>query len=319
MDFITIDFETANENYNSACALGLVAVSNNKIIDTKYYLIQPPTLNFNPKNIEIHGIRPNDVKDKPKFPEIWEEISQYFYNTNYVIAHNATFDISVLKVCLEDYGLEIPDFKYVCSMVISGRGVRKLGYYVKDYRSLDKVCKLFNIELEHHNALSDAKACAKIVLKTLRITNRKNLNTFLSTYSSVKVRSFKEFKVKNRSLYKYKKFENIKISEIKPETSNFNTDHPFYNKNIVFTGTLNNISRKNAMQKVVNIGGKIKSSVSSKTDFLIVGKQDLSLVGETGLSTKERKAYALIDKGHSIKILDESNFLNLLSTKESLT
>lgn len=316
MDFIAIDFETANNNYNSACALGLVMVKNNKIVDSKYYLIQPPTLKFNPKNIEIHGISPDDVRDKPKFPKVWKEISQYFDNTNYVVAHNARFDMSVLKICLKDYNLNIPDFKYVCSMVISGKAVRKLGYYAKDYRTLDDISKLFNIELNHHNALSDANACAQIVLKTLDVTNRKSINTFLSTYRSVKVRSFMDLKVKNRYFGKGQRFNHIKISEIKTENENFDTDHPFYNKNFVFTGELENISRRDAMQRIVDIGGIVKSGVSSKTDYLVVGKQDLTIVGEDGLSTKERKAYKLIDKGLDIKILNEHDFLKLLKLEK---
>ncbi len=318
MDFIAIDFETANNNYNSACALGLVMVENKEIVNSKYYLIQPPTLDFSPNNIEIHGIKPEDVENSPKFPEVWKEISKYFNNTNCIIAHNATFDMTVLKACLENYNLEIPKFNYVCSMVISGRGVRKLGYYARDYRKLDEICQLFNIELNHHHALSDAKACAEIVLKTLDITNRKSIDTFLSTYRSVKVRSFKDLKIKNTTFHKGKKFNNIRISEIKPESKNFDTTHPFYGKSIVFTGELKNISRRNAMQKVVNIGGIVKSSVSSKTDYLIVGKQDLTLVGSSGLSTKERKAYDFIDKGFNIKILSESDFINLIENKKSL-
>jgi DNA polymerase III subunit epsilon len=89
--------------------------------------------------------------------------------------------------------------------------------------------------------------------------------------------------------------------------------NPFFQKNIVFTGELSTLERKEAMQQVVNSGGIIKSGVSSKTDFLIVGTQDKSLVGESGLSTKERKAYELMNKGKTIKILTEEEFIQLLS------
>lgn len=86
-------------------------------------------------------------------------------------------------------------------------------------------------------------------------------------------------------------------------------------KNIVFTGELNTIERKDAMQKVVNAGGIVKTGVSSKTDFLIVGMQDKSIVGSKGISTKEKKAYELIEKGKEIKIINENEFIKLLELK----
>ncbi|MCL6573280.1 MAG: exonuclease, partial [Bacillus sp. (in: Bacteria)] len=69
---------------------------------------------------------------------------------------------------------------------------------------------------------------------------------------------------------------------------------------------------KKAMQKVVDLGGDIKSGVSRNTSFLVVGVQDKSLVGEDGLSTKEEKAYDLINKGINIKIINESQFMSLI-------
>ena len=81
----------------------------------------------------------------------------------------------------------------------------------------------------------------------------------------------------------------------------------------MFTGELSSYERKEAMKQVVNSGGIIISGVSSKTDFLIVGIQDKSLVGESGLSTKERKAYELMNNGKTIRILDEEEYIQLLN------
>ena len=72
------------------------------------------------------------------------------------------------------------------------------------------------------------------------------------------------------------------------------------------------MDRKTAMQKVVDLGGVIKSGVSSKTHYLVDGIQDKSLVGEDGLSTKEEKAYDLINKGINIKVINESQFMSLI-------
>ena len=77
-DFIAIDFETANYNYNSACSIGIVAVKDKKIVVQLHFHIQPPSLKFNKKNIDIHGITPDLIEDAPKFDEIWDKIKHFF-------------------------------------------------------------------------------------------------------------------------------------------------------------------------------------------------------------------------------------------------
>src|SRR5690554_3348114 len=115
-DFIAIDFETANQDNRSACSIGLVAVKNNNIVETYSTLIKPRYSYFDKKNISIHGITPESIKDAPSFPEVWSDIKDYFNGESIIVAHNATFDMSVLKLNLLDYELDIPDFDYVCSI-----------------------------------------------------------------------------------------------------------------------------------------------------------------------------------------------------------
>ncbi|MFY9176979.1 MAG: exonuclease domain-containing protein [Caldicoprobacterales bacterium] len=306
-DFICIDFETANNNMNSACSLGLVAVKDKKIVDSKYFLIRPPTLEFDNTNIRIHGIRPDDVKDAPEFPEVWDEIKAYFKD-NYIIAHNAVFDMSVLKSCLLTYDLEIPDFYYICSIPISTRACS--GEDVG--RSLEDRTLYFNIELEeHHNALSDAIACAKLVIECMNRKKRRSLESYLNTYTSIPIKRFSELNPQKR--FRNKGFpKNVAISEIVATVEDFDQSHVLYGKNIVFTGELKEMSRREAMQAVVNVGGILKSSVSSKTDYVVVGIQDKSIVGKDGMNTKERKAYELLEKGYDIKIINEEEFLKYI-------
>ena len=101
------------------------------------------------------------------------------------------------------------------------------------------------------------------------------------------------------------------MSELKTEITEFDSAHPLYGKSCVFTGELQKIERRTAMQKVLDVGGSVKSSVSSKTNYLIVGIQDKAIVGDDGLSAKEEKAYSLIEQGHDIKIINENEFLEL--------
>ncbi len=169
---------------------------------------------------------------------------------------------------------------------------------------------------EHHNALDDAITCANIVINTINKKTRKSFQSFLNTYTSLPIRNFSELKYQ-AYMGKRNKFESVNISEITPpDVKELNYSHAFYGKNIVFTGELSELSRKDAMQIVVNLGGVLKSGVSRTTDYLIVGTQDKSIVaGEGGLSRKEEKAYELLANGFDIKITTEDEFYDLISEK----
>jgi DNA polymerase III subunit epsilon len=307
MDFITLDFEIANNNLNSACSMGMVFVKENQIIDESYYLIQPPTLEFDSKMMSVHGIKPSDVISAPSFEVIWKKIEHHFKQAT-IIAHNAQFDMSVLHACLNEYSIEMPDFNYICSIPISTRASR--GYKLSN--SLKDRCQHFGIQLhDHHNSMADARAAAELVIKSIEMKKCKSIQSYINRHSSLPVRKFSELKPQTHFI-KRKSFNRVNISEIAATVESYNENHPFYNKNVVFTGTLQNIDRQTAMQHVVNLGGVIKSGVSSKTNYLVVGHQDQSLVGESGLSSKELKAHNLIEKGFTLKILSEQQFLELL-------
>lgn len=159
MNFIAMDFETANFQKYSACSLALVFVQNNQIVDRYYSLIQPET-DFHWRNIKVHGIRPEQVKDAPKFPEVWTKISHYFKPNHLIVAHNAAFDCNVLKGCLDYYQLEQPHYLSLCTVKTS----RKLYPNFLNHK-LNTVCQELAIPLEnHHDALEDSVACANILL-----------------------------------------------------------------------------------------------------------------------------------------------------------
>jgi DNA polymerase-3 subunit epsilon len=159
MNFLAIDFETANYFRDSACAVGLVRVENNKIVEKVSYIIRPPSNWF--VFTYIHGLTWNDVKNEPHFGEIWEKVHPLFRNIDFLVAHNATFDKSVLKACCERYRISPPTLSFQCTMQLS-RALWKI--YPTD---LESVCRHFRIPLKHHDALSDTIACAKIMIKAL--------------------------------------------------------------------------------------------------------------------------------------------------------
>ncbi|MBN2402369.1 MAG: 3'-5' exonuclease [Spirochaetes bacterium] len=157
--FIAIDFETANTETASACALGIAVVENLSITEEFYTLIKPPMDYF--RFTDIHGITWDDVKNEMTFDELWPGIQKYFEHIDFVAGHNIGFDRTILKGCCSHYNINIPDVKYECTWQLSRKRLKLKS------NALDKVSAYFGIELNHHNALSDAKACAKIMINFL--------------------------------------------------------------------------------------------------------------------------------------------------------
>lgn len=308
-DFICIDFETANTNKNSACAVGICAVENMQITKSEGFLIKPPTTNFNPRNVSIHGITYDMVKNCNDFKSIWENhLLGYFQNSLFVIAHNAPFDMSVLRACLNEYQTTCEDFLYLDSMNI---GWECSGHQTGG-KSLAAMAKYYAIDFpNHHEACCDALTAAEIVIKAIQAFSCPNLIWTVALHYNIVACRFSQVEYKhNPPTNKSSIFPKaINIHELSPTTTAFDVAHPLYQKNCVLTGELKTFERKDAMQKILDVGGIVKSAVSSKTDYLIVGIQDKKLVGDDGLSSKEEKAYSLIEKGIQIKIIKPELFM----------
>ena len=105
MNFVAIDFETANYLPNSACALGVVKVVDGMIVDKAVHLIKPPTKEF--VFTYIHGLTWKDVAKEADFGEIWSKVESLLCGAEFLAAHNAAFDKRVLQACCATYG--IPD------------------------------------------------------------------------------------------------------------------------------------------------------------------------------------------------------------------
>lgn len=169
IDFTAIDFETADPNH--PCSLGLAVVKDSKVVQVKHWLIKPscyPYFHYFAQ--KIHGIKKQDVEFEPEFDELWTEIKPFIEGQT-LVAHNADFDIGILRKTLKHYKLSVPSFRYFCSYR-TARIVWKEGKKA----SLDFLCKQENIELEHHNADSDAYACALLFLRELELLGISDLS-----------------------------------------------------------------------------------------------------------------------------------------------
>ena len=177
LNFITIDFETANSwNRGSACAVGIVEVKNGSIVDQYYSLINPND-EIDPYFIEIHGITPEMVEFEPTFEEVWKDIRHYFED-NIVIAHNASFDMSVLRYCLNAANITFPDFNYACTYLLAKRIYPGLPSYRLNY-----IFNYLNLgNFDHHNALEDSRAAALILLNYLNSNDMDDVELLSNKY-----------------------------------------------------------------------------------------------------------------------------------------
>lgn len=163
VNFCAIDFETANNSYDSACAIGLVKVKNNKIVKKEAYYIKPPTKKFNSRHVGIHHITYEDVHDATNFKDLWPTIRPYFRGIDYIVAHNVGFDRSVFETLCEKYHIPLPNKEFLCTMQLA-RSI----FNIRPTK-LGDVCKKLKIKyINCHDALEDAVACAKIMIKLSR-------------------------------------------------------------------------------------------------------------------------------------------------------
>lgn len=159
MEFAAIDFETATSARDSACSVAVVKIAGDRVADSFYTLIRPPHNRYSSFNIGIHGITGADTEGERDFAGVWKELSEKLAGT-VVVAHNARFDMGVLKACLLRYDLDWPQFWYADTLAISRRSWPMLANH-----KLGTVAGHLGIHFRHHDALEDAKTCAAIPLR----------------------------------------------------------------------------------------------------------------------------------------------------------
>lgn len=302
MDFITLDFETATAKRDSPCEVGISIVREGQIVENFNSLIKPHYAEFNHWNVAVHGITATTVANAPSFPEIWNQIAHHFENA-LLIAHNAAFDISVLRQTLSYYSIPYPALQYACSYQFS----KRVWPYSHSHR-LDVLCAQNGITFSHHRAGNDAKATALLTLKAFELAgvyHSDDLTTKLqvrpgrlspegftsaSTIKAAAKRSAKEPLIGQ-------KLEDARAGE-----------NVLAGKEIVFTGMLSSLARADAESYAAKCGALIGSRVSKRTKILVVGM----LQSRTASSTKLRQAQALKNAGLDIEVWSEPDFLREL-------
>lgn len=282
LDFIAIDFETSTKKQQYPCQIGIAVVRDGIIEECISRYIQPPQNIYDETCISVHHITPEMTKDEPEFPEVWEDIKQYFENS-VIVAHNAQFDIAVFEKTLDYYQIKYPSILgYTCTCQLFNR------------LSLEKACKLYDIELSnHHDGASDAKASAQLYINWVK--DIEPLHTISVTPKN------KPVKIEEKPLFDEESMKGhspIKGDLLKKDLSQAIPDNPFYDKKIVITGVFSRDRREIALQ-IKQMGGDINTTISKNTNYVIIGKDPGPV--------KIEKTDNLIRDGYNIKKLYEDD------------
>ncbi len=297
MRFITFDFETATSALSSACELGISVYEDGQILRTQSWLIRPPNNAYLPFNIKVHGISPSETAHAPDFAEVWEEVMPIVHQQT-LFAHNASFDVSVLRACLQQYQLATPTFSYACSVRVCRQIWPELDAY-----NLKFLCNRFQIPLKHHRAGNDAEATAKLLHLAFEKGKIQHFDTLKNQYrvgfGKVYPGGFEPAHSPKTTGHQLPSKPNAKAQ--------FDPHHPFFGKEFVFSGQFQAFNKTDAAQAIWNLGGTVVPQIRPETHYMVEGMNKKSWLGK-----KERLADHFTAKGTPLVRLNEKDFLHLL-------
>ena len=281
LNFVAIDFETMTPELTSACAIGLVRVTDGNIQQKFYSLINPIPDNRDQNNTHIHCITPEMVVSAPTFAQLFPQLAQFIGGLP-IVCHNRGADINIMQRCMDYYGLTgIDTANNYCTFEMTGQ-------------SLTACCAQFGISMgAHHDALDDADACAKV---------------FLACQGEIVATTFKGGLSEVIAASRTKKFEHATLIPIADDQVQ-NQDTPFFHAKVVITGTFAAYPDRNELGRILqSLGADINTSISKKTNVVVIG--------QGAGPAKVKKIEALRAEGYNIRIIYEEELKQILDYGE---
>lgn len=298
LDFVAIDFETANRKRASACQVGLARIEDGRIVDTQGWYIVPPTGadDFDPMNIRVHGITPAKVvAEGISWAESVDRMTELIAGLP-LVAHNSSFDRSVYTRANELVGISAPIYRWEDTVALSRRSLPGLRNH-----KLHTVTDNLGIEfLNHHDAAADAIACARIVQILAQRAGGAGFDELWT--SSIEVQSAVGAGGKQRF---YKSGYSVTSGELPKPNPDADPNHPLFGRHVVVTGELPTMTRMDVYEALAARGAVPQKSFIKKTDVLIVAdRPELDLGYDPSVGTgKEKKAYAALLEGRDIQLI----------------
>lgn len=303
-DFLAIDFETACGSRASACSVGYAKFCDGELVETGEALIDPGLRphEWDAFNTSIHGITPQDVVGAPSFMDVWQVIHERHAGVP-LVAHNASFDMSVIRAEFSRAG-HLPDqpFQYTCSVALARSAWPEMVSV-----SLGIVADRLGIEIDHHDAKSDAIGSGLVTVEAMKVLGCSTLEEALS-------KTNRDWGRVERDLSWNTGQKDLKAADFQPDAAgDFDPEHPLFGRTVVFTGTLQSMERREAFKRLAEVGGVPGNGVTKKTNLLVVGEQELSrLASGASMSSKMEKARTLRTGGQDIELIGEAEFLRRL-------
>ena len=327
LDFTAIDFETANGFRGSPCAVGLSKVRGGVVVEEASWLMRPPENHdgFDHHNVRIHGIRPEQVAGLPRFGELFPEIGA-FIGGDVLAAHNASFDLGVIRSGLEVSGLPGPAYDYVCTVMLARR------CYSLVSNSLPYAAEEAGVPLvNHHDAAEDARACAGILIDIARRNGAASVGELhLSLGLAVSrpppfvprrpppptaplgaLAPLAAGKAPAAAVRQLRAGWPEEGANPEPNAA-AEPGHPLYGQTVVFTGELA-LPRPEAKLRSAELGARPESRVTARTTVLVVGDGFVAADLRSGrLTGKARRVLELHERGQRIEVLSEGEFLQMV-------
>lgn len=287
-----IDFETANSRSNSACQIGVVLLDNWQIVDEREWLIRPQRMYFSPQCIRVHGITARDCLNSPQWDSVWSELHP-FIDGRVLIAHNVGFDAAVLQGTCQSYDIAVPQFDLQCTRLIAKRTwPGQAGY------GLAAIAERLNIRFRHHNALEDARACARIAMAAAETTGANDLDSLEDKLGLTRGRIWVD-QIRQPRTVRRTRIETLAEPQARYQPKLFRTDgtptnskteqirrtrlradailagcedsRPLAGKHVVLMHSLLGMQREDAVSFLIKLGATVQDKINLQTHYLIMG------------------------------------------------
>lgn len=306
MDFTAIDFETANSFRGSPCAVGLVKVRNGAVVDEQRWLIRPPVAvdHFDAFNSALHGIAAHDVKDAPRWGALLPRLVEYI-GDDLLVAHNAGFDVGVIRSACAVDGLEWPAMSFLCTLVLARRALT-----LPSYR-LPFVLEAVGAQgRDHHDPLADALAVVEIAKALAAEVGALDLEALARAHGVAIGRMGAGRYSGSVSLARGAHSADLVRADGNPGAD---PDGYLYGRVVVFTGSLVSMTRQMAWDACVRVGAIPEKVTTKRTNVLVIGDINPAVLRpDADLTKKAQDAMRLRDKGQDIELMAEDDFLRCL-------
>lgn len=304
LDFTALDFETANSYRGSPCAVGLVRYRDGNPVDEQRWLIRPPERvdHFDSFNVSLHGIGAQMVRDAPRWRDMLPALVEYI-GDDIVVAHNAGFDLGVVRYACAVDGIEWPYIEFLCTMVLSRRALS-----LPSYR-LPFVTDACGFEMQdHHDPLADARAVGRIITILAGRKGVSGVPDLADAHGTC-------IGLMRSGLYRgcvstVTGTGGLQFPDVNPDAD---PDGYLFGRHVVFTGKLMSMTRQEAWDECARAGALAEKTTTKRTNVLVIGDINPEVLRPgCHVTGKARKAFDLQAEGQEIEVMLEDDFVRCL-------